>query len=356
MARSLGDYYNIVFWLNYSIYMVYFVLKYFAASVLWIVLEKANTANKDSKLAKFAKITIPMRALILSLFGGPLGIVQRRGDVYKADLQDDNEVPILYIRNERISYGATMVLSIIIVTFGIATLSTAIDLSFLRVTRLCNDDPFIDCYPQLSSDANQTIVEMLNITINIDEPIEDCAFWNSKGVSSQVSIVCFHFVTDVTTFLATIGGLLTIFTITMKVSTAVLLWLNATCNCFKARGEHTIRAVLAVAGALIEVGIAVVCLFLGTMGILSDAEDNPPWLRFIAMDGSKVLIAFGVVATLLWLPWETYVQIPKIREPDGIEMKAVGSSKETQTQTQIQEPDEVQMEAVGSSKEIQTQV
>ena len=152
-----------------------------------------------------------------------------------------------------------MVLSIIIVTFGIATLSTAVDLSLLKITRLCSDDPFIDCYPQLSTD-NKTLARLLNITIDISKPIEDCTFWNSEGVDNHVSIVCFEFVYDVTSFLVTLGGLLTIFTITMKVSTAVLLWLNATCNCFRAgeylKGKHTVRVFLAVAGALIEVGIA----------------------------------------------------------------------------------------------------
>ena len=337
MVKSLEYYYSLVFWLNYFIYMVYFILKYFVAPVMWILLEKANKADKYSKLAKFAKITIPMRALILSLFGGPLGIVQRRGDIYKVDLQDDNKVPILYIRNERISYGATMVLSIIIVTFGIATLSTAVNLSLLEITRLCSDDPFIDCYPQLSTD-NKTLARLLNITIDVSKPIEDCTFWNSEGVVNHVSIVCFEFVTNVTSFLATLGGLLTIFTITMKVSTAVLLWLNATCSCFRAggylKGKHTLRAFLAVAGALIEVGIALVCLVVGTDGNLSDEEDNDPILKFIAMHGPKVLIAFGVVATLLWLPWETYVQIPETQESNDkfndVKLEAVRSNDETQ--------------------------
>ena len=86
MVKSLGDYYSLVFWLNFLIYIVYFIFKYFVAPVMWILLEKANKADKYSKLAKFAKITIPMRALILSLFGGPLGIIQRRGDTVEPHL------------------------------------------------------------------------------------------------------------------------------------------------------------------------------------------------------------------------------------------------------------------------------
>ena len=86
--------------------------------------------------------------------------------------------------------------------------------------------------------------------------------------------------------------------------------------------------------SLIEVGIASVCLFVGITGVLSDEEDNPPILRFIAMHGPKVLIAFGVVATLLWLPWETYVQIPETQKSNDkfndVKLEAVRSNDETQ--------------------------
>jgi hypothetical protein len=332
MARSLEYYYDLIFWINYLIYMIYFVLKYFMAPVLWILLEKANKAKKGSKLAKLARITIPMRALILTLFGGPLGIVQRHGDTYKRDTQDDNDVPTLYIRNEKLSYGVVMVLSMIIATFGILTLTSAVNLSLLKITRVCSEDSYIDCYPQLIYGANETIVGLFNITINTDEPILDCTFWDSEGVSSQVTFVCFQFVYDFTAFLASMGGLLTIFTITMKISTAILLWLNGICNCGMGSSclevKHAVRAILAVATAFIEIGLALVCLIIGTAGHLADDEGNPPIIKFIAMHASKVLIVFGVVATLLWLPWEIYTQQNDRTKDtfDAVELEEAASS------------------------------
>ena len=229
--------------------------------IKWIVPERWSSCT-DERLAKFAKITIPMRWVILQLFGGPLGVVERRDDEYKPDKRDSNDIPTLYIREKKLTYGAIMVLSMLIVTFGILTLSSAVNLSLVRITHVCSEDPNIYCYPQLIREANETIIRQFNIIIDISEPILDCAFWDSEGMSSQVTFACFRFVYNVEAFLATIGGLLTIFTITMKISTGVLLWLNESCNCCTGcfiNGKHTARAILAVSVSLIEIALAVMC-------------------------------------------------------------------------------------------------
>ena len=348
MARSLQYHYNIVFWTNYAIYLLYFIIKYLVAPILWILLELADESKKnsyvkrivkwilperwssrtDERLAKFAKITTPMRWVILQLFGGPLGVIERRDDEYKPDKRDSNNIPTLYIREKKLTYGAIMVLSMLIVTFGILTLSSAVNLSLVRITHVCSEDPNIYCYPQLITGANETIVRQFNIIININEPILDCAFWESEGVSSQVTFECFQFVYNVEAFLATIGGLLTIFTITMKISTGVLLWLNESCNCCTGccvNGKHTIRAILAATASLVEIALAVMCFVFGTSGLLADSEGNSTLLRFTAQHAVKALIIFGVVATLLWLPWEKYVQEPTTKkvDDDTVELKDV---------------------------------
>ena len=146
-------------------------------------------------------------------------------------MTDDNYIPTLYIRNKRLSYGAILVLSMLIIKFGILALSSAVNLSLVRVTHMCNEDPQIECYPQLIGGTNDTTASRFNITINIAEPILDCAFWNSEGVSSQVTFACFQFVYNIEAFLAAMGGLLAIFMTTMNFSTTVLLWFSEYCNC-----------------------------------------------------------------------------------------------------------------------------
>ena len=313
MARSLAFYFDVIFWINYAIYLVYALIKYLVAPLFWGLLERANGAKKDSKLVCLAKITIPMRWLILQLFGGPLGIVERRDDGYQPDSKDDNNIPTLYIRNTKISYGGIMVLSLIIVTFGILTLSSATNLSLLRITHVCSEDPYIDCYPQLISGANETLLDLLNLTINIDQPILDCAPWNSEGVSSQVTFTCFQFKWSVEAFLATFGGLSTVFMATMKLGSGVLLAFSQCCkkcNCCKDKntGKLTIRIILAIIAAVIEVGLAITCFVFGASGALADLEGNSTTFRFIAQHAVETLIVFGVLANLLWLPWEEYVK------------------------------------------------
>ena len=35
MATSLDDYYDVTFWVNYLVYIVYFLVKYPVATILW---------------------------------------------------------------------------------------------------------------------------------------------------------------------------------------------------------------------------------------------------------------------------------------------------------------------------------
>ena len=131
MARSLQYYYNIIFWTNYAIYLLYFIIKYLVAPILWILLELADESKKDSyvkriikwilperwssrtdtRLAKFAKITtwvvsISFIGFVLALddpqrpVGGPLGVIERRDDEYKPDKRNSNDIPTLYIREK----------------------------------------------------------------------------------------------------------------------------------------------------------------------------------------------------------------------------------------------------------------
>ena len=77
--------------------------------------------------------------------------------------------------------------------------------------------------------------------------------------------------------------------------------------------------------------LALFCLTLQITGYPTDKEDDSPSLRFITMHTPKVQIAFGVDATLLWLPWEEYVQKPQTQESDmldEIKLEAVGTSKD----------------------------
>lgn len=71
--------------------------------------------------------------LILQLFGGPLGILERRDD-YEEDENEDDDILTLYICKKKLSYGSVMILCMLIVGFGILALSSASNLALIQVT------------------------------------------------------------------------------------------------------------------------------------------------------------------------------------------------------------------------------
>ena len=307
MGKSLKFYTDIIFWTNYAFYLVYLVIKIVAAVLLYL-LERANK-DQDSCVSPVAKTTKPMRWLVLHLFGGPLGILERNDDYQ--DETDENDIPMLYIRKKRLSYGTIMILCMLFVAFVILALSSATNIALLRTTHICSEDPQINCYPQLTADANDSIIELYNITIDTSQPIEDCSFFNSEVVSTQVTFDCYQFVYNVELFVAVVGGLLTFFNTTMKFATGFLLWVNECCSCCVGcctTTKKVFRFILVGLAGVTEIILAIVCMVFGLMeGVLADAESDSPILRFLAMHVVEILIGCGIIATLLCLPWERYV-------------------------------------------------
>ena len=309
MANSLNDYYDLIFWINYFVYLSYFLIKYILAPILWGVLECADKKERDGErtcLGRFARVTEPMQKLVLLIFGKQLA-------VKRLERVDINNVHVFTLRKRKLSYGAIMVLFVLLATFAVLAVGSALDITLLSVTHICSEDPEIDCYPQLIRGADNT-----GLNISTDEPILDCTFWNSDGVSERVTFVCYQFVFSVELFLAVIGGLLAFFIYAIKTTIAVLLLIAVCCLAGCERGGNGesrckkcvcgFRIIVAIFVSLIEIGVAIVCLVLGANGSNVDSVDDDPGVTFLAMHASEVLVVFGIIATLLWLPWEEYTR------------------------------------------------
>ncbi len=303
MAVSLKYYYNLVFWINYVVYLSYFLIKYVVAPILWVILKLADR-RRNGCLGKFAMITKPMQSIILLTFGKQLAIKQI------AKEKDENRIPKMTLHKRKLSYEATMVLFTLIAAFWILALGSALDLTLLSVTYTCSEDPQIDCYPQLIAGVNDT-----GLNISISEPIQDCSFWNSKGVSDRVTFVCYQFIFNVELFLAVVGGLLALFIYTTKTTIALFLFLTVHCLCGSTNTKimcscKIVRIIVVMITSLIEIALAILCLVLGVTGTTVDNTEDTPELMFISIHASEVLVAFGIVVTLLWLPWEQYTSDP----------------------------------------------
>jgi hypothetical protein len=311
MAETLEFYYSLVFLINYLVYLSYFLIKYIAAPILWFILERADRKKKEhSCLGKFARITRVMQSVILLIFGNQLAIKKNSA------VRDPNNIPTMTLRRRTLSYGGTMVLFVLIITFGILAVGSALDIALLSVTHVCSENPTVDCFPQLLPGENDA---GLNMTISLDEPVRDCSYWNSKGVTHKITFVCYQVALDGQKFLAIVGGLLSFFIYAMKGTITVMLFLSVWCLGGGREGEKNTksknccrrclcvdRIVVAIVLSIIEIVVAIVCLSFGASGAAVDTVHNSPDIVFAAKYAPQVLLVFGVMATLLWLPWEEY--------------------------------------------------
>ena len=320
MAVSLEYYHNLVLLINYIVYGSYLSIKYIVAPLLWLLLK---WWKKSRMIIQFMQFTI------LLIFGKQLRIKKH------ADQKDSYKILNMTLHERQLGYWATIVLFVLIATFGVLAVGSALDLTLLSVTHICSEDTQIDCYPQLIRGANDT-----GLNISISEPIQDCSFWNSEGVSDRVTFMCYQFVYDVKLFLAVIGGLLVFFIYTTKITIAVLLFLNVCClgrtctRCFPCRcslphyrlcGPIARRCksclcmnrfLVAFIASIIEIALAISYLVLGVTGNTVVGTNDSPELIIVVTHALEVLVVFGIIATLLWLPWEDYVsKPPEYEEP-----------------------------------------
>ena len=202
MAK-LDEFLFIQIGINMILYLLYMIIK-FAVLIQLLVL---RTIIGDQIPSCCSRLFSAMGSLDALVFGRPLGVVQRHEDEYRAiELDKEHKVPILYIRKTRLSYQAIELLTIIIASFLVLALNSSLNASVLQVTQICSEDPKIHCYPE-AIDPNDTIQN--NIT---REEITDCAFWNSEGISSRVTFLCFRYKLSFDTFFTVFGGLTVVFT------------------------------------------------------------------------------------------------------------------------------------------------
>lgn len=315
--------------INFTLYLSYAIIKLIMFVQLlmqrWCRRTPYKSVGRDDETVSIVERAAPsclwrvmlsgMRSLVLLVFGGRLGVVHKHKDEYRPDEEDEKKVPTLHIRNTRLDYQAIELLVILIFSFAIIAMGTALNTSLLSVTRICSEDPNIHCYAE-AIDGNDDIQK--NITHG--KEITDCAFWNSEGISSRVTFTCFRFKNSFGIFIAVFSGMLTILSITMKVVTTVLLLLGeqlykskcccsccdletvkCICFCFKLKNFKHTRIVLALAAFVVEYIIFFLSFVYATLAI----EDGTT-LELVQQNLPKAAVAVGIISTTLWLPWEKY--------------------------------------------------
>ena len=302
MARPLSDYFNRIVYVNLIIYFLYFLVKYVAGAFLLcdVIRQKRRTHNKTeekpNKDESASSKSLPW--LIILAFGKQLG------------LKDNSKLHKLQIKTtEAMSYcGQITLFYVVIVGSLILAFGSAIDLTLFSPSHICTEDPSIDCYPQLISGANGS---NLTMPVDVSEPIQDCSYWNSEGVSSQVTFFCFQEEFNFDLFLAVIGGLLAFAFIALNASIGLLLRITQSCKnkCqMSVKQMFWIRMISIVISIAIELAMVILCLVLGIARVSPDSVDDDPGITFLTMHASEILAVVAIITTLLWLPWEEYVR------------------------------------------------
>ena len=310
MARSLQNYYDRIVAVNLTVFIIYLLLKCISVCILCCDVAKqlqkrtlctCTCTCQSSELCEnkstSSRESLPW--LILLAFGKQVG------------LKDTSKLHKLCIKNyDRIaSYcGQITVLYVVIVGSIILALGSALDLTLFSPSHICTEDPNIDCYPQLISGANATDLTM---PVNISQPIPDCSYWNSERVSKQVTFLCFQREFNFELFLAITGGLLGFAFIALNVLIGALLRVTQCCM----RGKITatpscLRVVryISIAFALVlEIVVALLYIVLGVSRVSPDSMNDDTGVIFLTMHAAEILLACGTLTTLLWLPWEEYV-------------------------------------------------
>ena len=280
----------------------------------------------DVIYAKFSHFCVNM------LFGPKVGIVDR-ADNYKKGIKNEKGISKLFIRNKKLSDTEVSHLSLLIIVFCLLASITAWDVYFLEETYVCSDDPSIKCFPVADDDtANNTD---LNLTDAQQHSTTDCSFWNSENVSSRVSIKCFRWIYNSKAVASSVGGLLTIFLLSVRVILAVLI---AICEVIIEKFLSTeeigdgaekvsrvtrficrLRIGISVFATLIELAIGIGLIFVH---IQDKGDYTNKFIRLFYSHGNQFLLAAAIVSIILLLPVEeyaargyideSYIEIPNI--------------------------------------------
>ena len=217
----------------------------------------------------------------------------------------------LYIGKTKMEDLDVIILGVVIICFGLLLLTAAYSSFLLKVTRTCTDDSAATyCFLQfINKDApNNPAISEQNLTY----PITDCSLWDNPDFAPFITFECFAFSYNVQAGLATAGGLLALFTLSLR--TAVTLILKAfvvTKKCCKPKFQLALQITAVI--FLLAMNVIVMYILITTqLNITFGTAARSPIPVPSAAAGTlseallNVLIVLGTVTLLLLLPWTKY--------------------------------------------------
>ena len=223
----------------------------------------------------------------------------------------DKETPRVYIRGVPLGHKELSYLMLLIYSFFLLVGITAWDVFFLEVTYVCSEDSSVSCFP-LAIDHSVIDDVGVNLVEAQEHRITNCSLWDSESLSGRISFLCFRWNLNSKAVISTVGGLLTVFVLSVKILAAALMSASeAVINKAKSlRGRHLVSrhlsflriAILLLVGT-VEVSFAVMVL----VGYLFVRQNH--WnslFVFYNNLGNQIILCFGILSTVLHLPIEKF--------------------------------------------------
>ena len=315
------------------------------------------------------KYTMKLMAKIVdALFGAPLGVIERHKDEYKINDEDEHEIQTLYIRKNSMTYADVTILAMVTLTFLLVIFTSFWDRFWIDESNNCVIDPETYCYPIPIHPESRA---SLNIPESANRRIDNCSMWQDLNTAGKITFRCFKFAYNLGDALGAVGGLTTIFTVTTRLITRMMITLAkcikdqqsnvnksidtkcdgdssksddgrtkccrccsqclvlcCLCNCYKKQNQETgsmshpidssqyptyntwiLRVILSVLLLLMDTSASIIISFFYFVDIIFGYQNHVfsnMIFRNVFKNLNKLVLPFGVISTILLLPFERY--------------------------------------------------
>jgi hypothetical protein len=196
------------------------------------------------------------------------------------------------------------ILGIIVICFGLLLGIAAFDVFLLEVSVGCSNDQSTFCYlgaVDPDDPRNPLVTEL-----EANYPITDCSKWEHPNISELVTFICFKYAYDCPKALATAGGLITLFTVALRITVTVLLKVFKVLKpCGKIIAVIQVTTVI----LLLVCDATITGLVVGYQITTVNVELTPvteQFAEYLIKNLLQILVIMGTVTLLLLIPWTKY--------------------------------------------------
>ena len=277
-----------------------------------------------------------MAEIVETVFGKSIGVVKRLDNEYIERKKNRHDIQTLYFHKKPISYTDISILAMVSLTLALALFTTFWDRFWLKEITECTLDPTIYCYPLAVPPESNA-----KLNISTENKILNCSKWEDLNSQRKITFCCFQVVYDLSEALGTTGGIVTIFGVSTKLGTKVLLHLtkcllNENCEhckftwcqivkyccychcrkqCHRKNQLWIFRVIVATFLSLTELSVSffIVAVYIGDLyevDVLHKVfHSHRDVAANIFKNANKFVLPLGILSTTLFIPFENYATV-----------------------------------------------